>query len=217
MLRTVIRQWLYLLLPFLGLTYNVSAQTINDHLMPEVGIFHQYDYQYDYYSNVRNKLLDGLDDRPIIRYQRMPSFSGENVLNIYELRDSTFEISYHESNRSIWYNPEEKPIIYKFRKSISEREVSLIKALFKSAIDNVRYPKEDVMGLDGTTYIFGYQALGLRTGKTWSPKKGTLLNLLVKISDQIIDNVKIANKEFIITAEIEDQILSLTREFDRQN
>ena len=215
-MKTKIYQGLYLLLSLNSLTCSVSAQTFNDHLIPEVGIFNIYDFQYEYYSNVKNKLFNGIEDRPIIRYQRIPSFSGENLLNIYK-RDSTFEIIFLEAKQSIWYNPEIKPVIYQYRKQITEEEVSLIKALYKAAIDNVRYPKEDIRGLDGTTYIFSYLAYGLRTGKTWSPKKGTLLDRLVDISNQIIENVKRVSKKMIITEKIEEQILSLTREFNHQN
>ena len=215
MMNTEIFQWFYLHLSFIGLTCNLSAQTINDHLVPEAGIFNIYDFQYEYYSTVRNELFDGLEDRPIVRYQRMPSFSGENLLNIYKT-DSTFRIIYHESKRSIWYNPEIKPVIYKFTKQITVEEVNLIKSLYKAAIDNAQYPEEDVRGLDGTTYIFSYQAYGLRTGKTWSPRKGTLLNRLVKISDQIIENVKVVNKKLIVTEAIEEQILSLISELNQQ-
>lgn len=198
-----------MLIYFLSFQFLI-AQQLDDHLVPENSIFNDFNFQFEYYSKVRNKLFNGLSDMPTIRYHRMPSFSGENVMDIYEVSDSTYEIAYHECEKFIWYNPDEKVVIYKFRKPISKSEVVLLKQLFQAAIDDTRYPKEREQGFDGTTYRFGYRAYGLRTGKIWSPRKGTNLYELVRISNEIIERVKVVKYEVLITDKMENDIVILT-------
>ena len=54
----------------------------SDHLEPANSVFTILDYEFEYYSQVRNILFKDLDDNPEFRFLVMPSFSPENVLNI---------------------------------------------------------------------------------------------------------------------------------------
>ena len=119
-----------------------KAQNRDDHLKPVSGIFAQYDYQFEYYSRVRKVLFSGLSDKPEIRFQVMPSFSPENVLDIEFDRDNNkYYITYHICEQMIWYNENwENVKVQKFKTEINRESVKLIKSLFSIAIAQVRFP-----------------------------------------------------------------------------
>ena len=86
----------------------------SDHLEPASSVFNVLDYQFEYYSKVRNILFKDLDDNPEFRFFVMPSFSPENVLDICLNRDTKkYFITYHIGDNSIWYsmNTEEIKVI----------------------------------------------------------------------------------------------------------
>lgn len=73
---------LYINTLFITIPIVCKAQTYTDHLIPDSGIYGIFDYQFDYYSNVRKVLFKELSDKPEIRLLVMPSFTPENVLDI---------------------------------------------------------------------------------------------------------------------------------------
>ena len=192
-----------ILLCNIGIT---TAQNRGDNLEPVRGIFNIYDYQFEYYSRVRKVLFSGLLDRPEIRFQVMPSFTPENVLDIEFDRDNNkYYIIYHICEQTIWYNEKwEKVKVSKFKTEIDKESVKLIKSLFSKAIAQVRFPptvEEGEMitvGTDGTTYYFtvneyGY---GIKSGYVWSPRNGTKMNKLVAVGNKLIELAK-SNKEIV--------------------
>ena len=58
------------------------GQFAEKRLRPVRGVFDIYDYQLDYYYKVRKILLTGSNEKPIIRFLVLPSFTPENVLEI---------------------------------------------------------------------------------------------------------------------------------------
>ncbi len=83
----------------------------SDHLEPTNSIFTILNYEFEYYSQVRNILFKDLDDNPEFRYLVMPSFSPENVLNIgLNHYTKKYFITYHIGNTSIWYSEDKDKI-----------------------------------------------------------------------------------------------------------
>ena len=184
----------------------IKAQNNYDHLEPVGGIYDIYDFQFEYYSKVRNVLFNGLTDKPEIRFQVMPSFTPENVLDIeFDRNNDKYFLTYHICEQMIWHNEKcEKVKVQKFKTEIDKESVKLIKSLFSIAIAQVRFPppvEEGGMitiGLDGKNYYFtvneyGY---GIKSGTVWSPNKGTKMNKLVAIGNKLIELAK-SNKELV--------------------
>ena len=160
----------------------------SDHLEPANSVFTILDYQFEYYSQVRNILFKDLDDNPEFRSLVMPSFSPENVLNIGLNHDTKkYFVSYHIGNESIWYSENKEKIkVIKRKKEISQESVELIKELYKIAISKTKYIEKDYIELDGETYYFSINDHGQKTGITWSPTKGTIMAELVLIGNELI-------------------------------
>ena len=60
----------------------ITTAQNDDHLKPVGGIYDIYDFEFEYYSKVRKVLFNGLTDSPEIRFQVIPSFIPESVLDI---------------------------------------------------------------------------------------------------------------------------------------
>lgn len=178
----------------------VNAQNKEDHLEPVGGIFDMYDFQFEYYSKVRKILFDGLTDRPEIRFQVMPSFTPEDVLDIeFDRGKDVYYMVYHIAEQMIWHNKQSENIeIERFRIVIDKESVKLIKSLFSNAIAQVRFRPLVVeggkvtVGTDGINYYFtvNEHEAGIKSGKVWSPERGTKMDRLVAIGNKLIELAK---------------------------
>ena len=182
----------------LGSFGHVNAQEKGDHLEPVGGIYAIYDFQFEYYSKVRKVLFDGLTDSPEIRFQVMPSFTPENVLDIeFDRENEKYFIVYHICEKMIWYNEKwEKVKVKKYRTEIDKESVETIKTLFDIAISQTKFPEEETMGLDGANYYFSINKFGLKSGTVWSPSEGTKMRRLVKIGFSLVELAK-SNKSIV--------------------
>jgi len=204
---------IYLFAVMLMLLCNIGiakAQNNGDHLVPVGGIYDIFDFQFDYYSKVRKVLFDGLTDTPEIRFQIMPSFTPESVLVIDD--DS---IIYHICKQMLWINKNWKKVkINKFKAEIDRKSVELLKSLFDTAISQVRFPYEYEKGLDGVDYYFSIFELGYGTksGKVWSPDKGSKMDKLVDIGNKLIELVKSSKEKVEIDNELQKEIETLIKE-----
>jgi hypothetical protein len=202
---------LLFLIAFSGIT---QAQINKDHLEPVNGIFDIYDYQFEYYSKVREILFKGLFDKPEIRFLTMPSFSPENVLQIDCDKDrKNYYCTFHICDSIIWYNWYDKNenlenmTVKKYRKAIEKQSVELIKSLYDLAISQTKFyeiEKDEngneliTMGTDGENYYLSVNRYGQKTGKVWSPGKNTKMAELIAISDELIEKTKEENDHAII-------------------
>ena len=177
---------------------SVNAQEKGNHLEPVGGIYDIYDFQFEYYSKVRKVLFDGLTDSPEIRFQVMPSFTPENVLDIEFDRDNEkYFIVYNICEKMIWYNENwEKVKVKKYRTEIDKKPVETIKSLFDIVISQTKFPEEETMGLDGANYYFSINKFGLKSGTIWSPSEGTKMRRLVKIGFSLVEIAK-SNKPIV--------------------
>ena len=189
-MRTNLKQILIIIL--IGCFSNAQSQNQNDHLEPVQSIYDIFEFEFKYYSDVRKILLDGLSDSPEVRFQVMPSFFPENVVDIEFNKDNKrYLIKYHRCNEMIWSNPElDKVKVVKYESEIEEESAILIKTLFETAIKQTKHPIDAMMGLDGTNYYFSVNNLGIRTGTIWSPKKGSNMHELVEIAGKLSDLAK---------------------------
>ncbi|MCE7990573.1 MAG: hypothetical protein HEP71_01280 [Roseivirga sp.] len=167
-----------------------SLALAQDHLEPNSNIFEDYDFQYQYYSQIRDLLFEGLSDQPISQLIILPSFSKELVWQIdNNQKDNKYYSITSTANHSIWYNQyEDKP--KKLKQEISRNEITkesaeLIRKLFLVALKGVKY-SDDRQGLDGTNYYFSVTEMGSKSGTIWSPRKGSKMRELVDLSQRVI-------------------------------
>lgn len=193
----------------------IKAQDKGDHLEPVGSIYDLYDFQLEYYSKVRKVLFKGLTDSPEIRFQVMPSFTPENVLDIEFNRDENkYYIVYHICEKTIWYNEKwDKTRVETYKTEIDKESVELIKSLFKVAIAKTKYPEEEIMGLDGVDYYFSINNWGLKSGTVWSPSDGTKMAKLVDIGFELIKLAKSKEVLVKIDKDLRIKIENLIQEF----
>lgn len=208
-----------LLLIIIGILFafpKVNAQT--EHLEPVESIFDEYDFRFEYYSLVRKVLLNGMSDTPELRFLIIPSFSVEEVVAIEE-RNGKYYIVHHKMKKSIWYTEKnkEKIGVNKQETEISKSDMELFQELFKVAVNNRKYPNEEIFGLDGVNYYFSVSDKRLKTGTTWSPKENSKLDRLVDIGYLLIKLASQTKKNKIaeIDTELENKILKLTTELKK--
>ena len=203
----------------LTLLFNFSilnAQSYGDHLEPVGGIFDVYDFQFEYYSRVRKVLFEGLTDAPEIRFQVMPSFTAEHVLDIEVNRElDQYYLVFHSCEKMIWDNEEwEKVKVKKYRKAIDEKSVDLIRSLFDLAISQVKFPEEEIVGLDGTKYYFSIRKYGMKSGVIWSPHEESKMSKLIDAGLGLITLAKSEHSSVKIEGALEQKIKNLIKEFE---
>jgi hypothetical protein len=202
---------LLLLASTLPATYGQDSE---QHLEPVQSIFSIPNYQFEYYSKVRQILAKDLSDYPELSFLTMPSFTEEKLLTIEKKQGSEkFQICYSIAQERIWYSKNRDKVKAKIiKKEIDSVSVNAVKKLYAKAINNARFIHKDLIGFDGTTFYF-FVAMNRegRTAKVWSPDKNSTSGRLVKISNQIIELVLDKSKvEF--PAKLMKEISDLTNE-----
>lgn len=203
---------------FLLLFFSFSickAQSDTDHLKPQNGIFGVFDYQFDYYSNIRKILFKDLSDKPEIRFLVMPSFTPESVLDIQKNYETGYySLIYRIGDNMIWSNNTlEKMSVTEYKKEIDSKSAQIIKSLFLKAIARTRHYEEDIMGLDGTYYHFFAWDNGLRAGMIWSPD-GPKMRKLIDIGNELINLAKDNETQVSFDQEFIKKIEELNKELD---
>ncbi|NQX81595.1 MAG: hypothetical protein HRT66_06340 [Flavobacteriaceae bacterium] len=191
----------------------------NNYLEPVSGIYDIYDFQFEYYSKVRKVLFKGLTDSPEIRFQIMPSFTPENVLDIeFDIEKNKYYIVYHICEKMIWYNDElDKIKVYKYKSEINKESVELIKRLFEIAIFQSRFTENDRTGIDGENYYFSIYKYGMKSGTVWSPSEKTNMRKLVDIGLNMIELVKHKDSIVKIENKLQDKIEALINSLKNKN
>ncbi|MEO8516651.1 MAG: hypothetical protein ABI426_07905 [Flavobacterium sp.] len=174
----------------------INAQ--KNHLEPFADLFSIYNYQFEYYSIVREKLYKDLSDCPEIRFLTMPSFSPENVLQIdVDKSNQKYYLKFNIAETSLWYSEEKDKVkIKSFKKEIKTELAILVRELFKKAILNAHYKTEHESGLDGINYYFMVWDFGIKGGTIWSPDENTDMGELVEIGNMLIEFCKSEQVEF---------------------
>jgi hypothetical protein len=192
----------------------LNAQYDGDHLEPVGGLFDVYDFQFEYYSKVRKVLFNGLTDAPEIRFQVMPSFTPENVLDIELDREANqYYLVFHTCEEMIWYHEEWKKVkVKKYKTSIDKKSVDLIKSLFEVAISQTKFRGEGLVGLDGTYYYFSIRKYGMNSGRVWSPLDKSKMGKLVGIGLELIELATSKQSSVKIEGALQQKIEKLINE-----
>ena len=204
---------------FVVLMFGISigyCQDDDDHLEPVNSIFGIYDFEFEYDIKVRKILFKGLTDTPEIRFQAMPSFTPESVLDIeFDSEKDKYFLIFHVCKRMIWYAKKWKKIkVRKYKIEIEGESAELIKSLFDIAISQVKFSKAENIGLDGANYYFSIYKFGLRTGTVWSPPNGSKLRNLVDVGYKLIELAKSKESPVRIDNEFRLKIESLIKVFN---
>ena len=199
-----------ILLLFIFELLNLSAQ-INDHLEPVNGMLFDYDFQVEYHSKIRKILLKGLTDSPHLRFLTLPSFKPTYVLDIdKEFEPDRYFVTFHRSEKKIWYNKEwEKVKVKKYKSELSKKSAEILIELYKEAINQTKHIKTDVIGFDGTNYFFSVFDNGTKTGTVWAPSKNSRMGKLIEISNTVIELVEKGKKVIDFNSELTNRIESL--------
>ncbi len=194
--------------------FNEIEFEMADHLRPVRGFFSAYNFQFEYYIKIRRTLFKGLSDSPFIRFQVMPSFSPENVLDIeYDRETDQYYIVYHNGEKMIWKVDDWNNIeIKKYKKTIDKSSAELVKSLFEKAILQTKYADNEIPGTDGTDYYFSINDFGTKTGMVWSPSKGSLMGRLVEVGKELIRLAKSAEESISFNKEFIDSINNINNE-----
>ena len=182
---------------------------INDEYLEPVSEIHEY------YSKIHAVLFNGLTDSPEIRILVIPSFTPENVLDIdFDRENNKYYLKYNICDKRII----DRVWAIKFCTEIDKKSVDLIKSLFGLAIDQAKFPppvEEGEMILsrfDGDDYYFTVNEYeyGIKSGKVWSPSRGTKMSKLVAVGNKLIELAKskkdIVKIDEMFQREIEDLI-----------
>jgi len=176
-----------LILIFLLTTFLCFGQ--KEHLEP-VRSFIQYEVFKDlkeYYDNVFSKLHEGFSQTPYARYTSIPSFSKEYAFSVEIIDDKHYIIS-NSFSENFWYAKKRNNVkLINNKVEIDNTLYSKIGELFQILIDQMKISENGIAGTDGTTYYFATTNKNgkIKIGETWSPNKGSLLNRLVIICNNL--------------------------------
>jgi hypothetical protein len=126
----------------------------------------------------------------------IPSFEPEWALWLAGERKGGFSVLLTEAENNIWYSSRKPEAQFPMavRKSEGQLESSLAGAIcgvWRGALSQARYSKDQAGGNDGVTYHFGYWDVGARmAGKAWSPTEQTAPGKLAAISHALRDYLR---------------------------
>jgi hypothetical protein len=219
---------IYYFLILFSICYGVNGQ---DHLIPLEGVLFESDFSHEYHMNIRKVLIgqiisDKYGEEAEVQLIITPSFSPESELAIrYDWDNDNYRIMYGKCEKSIWKSKGDLSNKIKLvDKLIDTQDLILIFKLYETAINKTQYLKTSTtisenkivktakggLGNDGTNYYFSKSSFGIQAGKTWSPRKETLMNELVQINLEIIELLKnSANADFKLDENLSNRIEKL--------
>ena len=183
----------------LALALLVPPNARGDDLEPEEGVFAGYGAPEPHQLLLRRTLFDN-DNYRLCQLTIVPSFQSESTVYIVRPKTGSPFVVSRRLNQALWGSMLDKMKRQAASTSISLEALAQIAALEKlrlvtethkadldaAAVDalnsactavllRVRYPKAPARGLDGITYHASHWVPGaFLSGRTWSPKKGTL-------------------------------------------
>jgi len=154
----------------------VCAQEYPTHLEPEDGPF--FGLPPVYSPSVVKLLMSKLPTSGDTIVYVMPSFSPEWAISINS-DTGVLSVGHAKTNKDSNKSSNPKDVEIK-SVIIPGLTATRIKRLIDKHLDQVRYPKEIRMGLDGEFYHFATitPKAGIRYGKTWSPESPPLATLV---------------------------------------
>ena len=180
----------------------------NNHLEVPYSIFNTPGIVLNYEVQVKEILLKDAPLYPYVQMVVLPSFEAEWMVSIAQPKDGIFQVEYVTVNQQIWANKKLQDI-KQIKKSavIPEALANDINHVWKKMLKNVRYPEQDRLGLDGTTFYFIADDL---VGRAWSPQENSLVGMQTSIGELLRDYV-LSRKDENILGEIKKVIESINR------
>jgi hypothetical protein len=188
-------------IPFVGFSQG-------DHLEPAEDYFNLYPHHRDYYPFLQKHLLASLSSRPVMRVLVMPSFSPESVVSVERDSSKNYIVVLRRAKENIWYSKKKEAVqTEQLKNSIGIVLAKKVESVFGKVSTKVKYREEISLGSDGTTYLFSgfVPGFGWRSGKTWSPEKGTRMESLVEIGHLLIELAE--EKSSDKRKSLEDQVM----------
>ena len=154
------------------------------HLVPEKNDYKGESNQY--YEAVFSLLYKGFSKKPTARFTSMPSFTNEYAFSV-EKKNDDFIIKSNALSGNYWITPNKKEVkTISNQAKISQSLYNQINLLFELITLQTKEPEKIIFGNDGTIYYFSTTVNNkIKTGKTWSPNKETMLGRLVKLNDDL--------------------------------
>lgn len=185
------------------LLFSVASYGQDDHLEPAKDLTKYQGQLKGYYDGIFNLLLDGLSEKPLARYLVLPSFSAEYILSVEKDSSENFKIVVHCCSENFWYSKDKSSVkVKKYDKLIDKNFALSIKKLFDKVTGQIKPTDELSLHADGTTYYFSTTSdtEELITGEKWSPIKGSKMDKLVQVCEDLILFAlnRIDNKNVII-------------------
>ena len=184
-----------LILTFLFMTFFCFGQ--KDHLEPARDFNQSEGILKEYYDNVFPLLYSGFSEMPYARYTSMPSFSEEYAFSVEKIGDKNYIIS-NKLSENFWYagyddegnldNKRRSRVkIITIKTEINNDLYLKIGKLFELLANQTKVYEKNRRGLDGVSYYFTTTDKNgeIKIGETWSPNKGSLLDRLVEICDNL--------------------------------
>ena len=193
-----------------------------NHLLPTKDIFNTLPVEFEYYKEVRTILCGNMEVKPAIQVVILPAFSKEIVFQIFETFDEgIYEAFIKTPTESIWSSR----FMFKEHAQTIELEYSKVELnsavfeslfqLYQAAIYSVRYERPGRNRReDGTSYYFSIWEEGLKTGRTYSPEKGSKMGRLVEITNQLIELMESSKSAMQPDPKLIREIKVLTKEIE---
>jgi uncharacterized protein (TIGR02246 family) len=160
------------------------AGAAGGHLEVPDSAFSSFDGGAEYDHAVRQTLFEGMTDSPYLRMLVKPSFSVEWMVLVTEPGRRTATVRLVVARKPVWTG--EDPKIRETLRHEAELPAGLaelLRTVWLGMLEEVRYPEEPVLGVDGTTYHFTsfVRFRGNLEGRSWSPPVESPAGRLVAI------------------------------------
>lgn len=198
---------------FLLIFFLLLKQLGAQNLEPNNSIFEIADYQFEYYSKIRNKLYKNLADKPEIRLIVKPSFSAEYIFQI-EKSENEYLAKVNVMSESIWYSDDYNSIqVNEYVSSIDEEDVKLLWRVYLKCIEKVHYPIKESFGLDGVNYNLSVWDYGFKSGLIWSPSD-SLNKTILDVTNHLIEDVKKGKNKVSLSKKNERELNKIFKELN---
>lgn len=198
------------LIPYYGL-----SQAKGDHLEPVEDVFNLYEFQAEYYLNLRNLLFTQGFPPPEIRILSLPAFARERSIEVFwDNSENSGQIIKRVPEERIWQHAHPGNITVKeINRVIKRSDYNLLYELFLSAVNETSYQGARGRGLDGYTVYFMVREGRWKSGQSWYPKDGTKMNRLVDIYFELSKQLEKGKTELVISDSLSKQIETLKAQF----
>lgn len=153
----------------------------------------------------------------------VPSFQPEWTLSVVGDREAGYWVLLVEAQTSLWYSTTLwystagepgipcPPSVNIYRSELAADLGGAVCDIWNRVLSQTRYAREPLHGCDGLTYHFAYSRMGIkgipeRSGKTWSPEKGSVPGKLVGLSHALGDYAKDSPNRDVFLKVIQDHI-----------